>query len=248
MIGRWLRATQAFLFRLWVRWLILIRTNSLTMALGYGRTDYEIVELEDFLSAEECDQLIEEAKKRDLQQSTISNEKGIHIVDLALRRSQQVWLTTGDHEVARHISQKICSYISLPESHQEDLQIVRYTEKEYYHRHWDTPYQDKVVRRFNRLCGPRVATFLIYLNDDFEGGETEFLLAQRVITPRKGKAILFYNVDINLSLIPESLHVGREVKRGIKWVANKWIRVFPFRSSSDVRIAQHREVPWMMHL
>lgn len=257
MFVQWLKHihTQCFLkwgdhliFQLWIRCLILIRTNSLALALGYGRKDYEVVEFDDFLSAEECDLIIEEAKKRELQQSTISNDKGIHMVDLERRRSKQCWLTSGDHWIVQRISQKICSYIPLPESHQEDLQVVRYTEREYYRIHFDTPYQQKVIDRFNRFCGPRVATFLIYLNDDFEGGETEFILARKLITPKKGKAILFYNVDINLSLIPESIHVGKEVVQGTKWIANKWIRVFPFRPASDICITQHHDIPWMMKL
>ncbi len=237
---------DSFMFQCWIRWLILVRTNSLSLALGYGRSDYEVREFEDFLTAEECDQLIEEAKNRGLEQSTISNEKGIHILDMKLRKSKQCWLTHEDHKIAEQISQKICSYISLPKTHQEDLQVVRYTEQEYYRRHFDTPYQQRVIDQFNRFCGPRVATFLIYLNDDFEGGETEFLLARKIVKPKKGKAILFYNVDINLSLIPESIHVGKEVTRGVKWVANKWVRVFPFRPSSEIHITENKEVPWQM--
>jgi prolyl 4-hydroxylase len=89
---------------------------------------------------------------------------------------------------------------------------------------------------------------LIYLNDDFEGGETDFILANRTIIPKKGKAILFYNVDINLTLIPESVHVGRKVRNGTKWIANKWIRVFPFRPHNDLFIAQNKDVPWLMHV
>jgi hypothetical protein len=79
----------------------------------------------------------------------------------------------------------------------------------------------------NKGCGHRLYTFLIYLNDDFEGGGTDFPRMNLCIKPKKGKAILFQNIDERFDLIPESLHAGCPVTSGTKWVANKWIRVWP---------------------
>jgi len=131
----------------------------------------------------------------------------------------------------------------MPLEHQEDLQIVKYTKDDFYKHHYDTPYKDLPISKFNRLCGPRLATFLIYLNDDFEGGETEFIIINRTIKPKKGKALLFYNIDINLTLIPESMHRGKIIKKGEKWIANKWIRVWPFRLYNTFHITQNS---WMV--
>lgn len=232
---------------------LLLRTGSLWLALGYGRTDYEVLEFEDFLTAEECDHIIRIARERgDMVQSTVSNEKGLNVVDKNIRQSYQCWLSDDHDEIVRRLSERVNEIVPLPISHQEDLQVVRYTKNEFYRRHFDTPYQEAVVHRFNRYCGPRVATFLIYLNDDFEGGETDFLLINKTVVPKRGKAILFYNIDINLSLIPESIHVGRRVRSGTKWIANKWIRVFPFCQrpglESQFRVLQHEQVPWLMKI
>lgn len=52
-------------------------------------------------------------------------------------------------------------------------------------------------------------TFMIYLNEDFEGGETDFPEAEETIVPRTGAALLFQH--------PVS-HEGCAVTRGIKYV------------------------------
>lgn len=53
-------------------------------------------------------------------------------------------------------------------------------------------------------------TYLIYLNDDFEGGETALLSLDATIHPKPGRALLFQHAI---------LHEGRTVKRGIKYAA-----------------------------
>lgn len=78
----------------------------------------------------------------------------------------------------------------------------------------------------NSFVGPRYITFLIYLNDNFEGGHTNFPNINKSIIPQKGKAVLFYNVNKDGSIIPESLHQGSHIINGTKWIANKWIRLY----------------------
>jgi hypothetical protein len=59
-------------------------------------------------------------------------------------------------------------------------------------------------------------TFLIYLNDDFDGGETRFYLPQGVargVVPRAGSATVFPQGN-TASLI----HEGSQVTRGTKYV------------------------------
>jgi predicted 2-oxoglutarate/Fe(II)-dependent dioxygenase YbiX len=62
---------------------------------------------------------------------------------------------------------------------------------------------------FHRVPGQEESalTFMIYLNDDFEGGETAF--QDRVVRPRCGSALFFFHAI---------LHEGREVTRGQKYV------------------------------
>jgi hypothetical protein len=64
----------------------------------------------------------------------------------------------------------------------------------------------------------RVIVWMIYLNDDFEGGETEFLYYKKRIKPTKGTVLLW----------PAGLthcHRGGLVLSGMKYVATGWFYV-----------------------
>jgi predicted 2-oxoglutarate/Fe(II)-dependent dioxygenase YbiX len=52
-------------------------------------------------------------------------------------------------------------------------------------------------------------TLMVYLNDDFEGGETAFESPEMVVRPTAGSALLFFHA---------LRHEGREVQRGKKYV------------------------------
>ena len=75
--------------------------------------------------------------------------------------------------------------------------------------------------------GQRVGTFLIYLNDDFEGGETEFPRAGISYRGRIGDALFLANVTPDGRPDPLTLHAGRPPTRGEKWVFSQWIRGRP---------------------
>ena len=64
----------------------------------------------------------------------------------------------------------------------------------------------------------RVAVWMVYLNDDFDGGETEFLYYKRRIQPKKGTLLIW----------PAGLthaHRGGLVLSGNKYVVTGWYHV-----------------------
>jgi len=75
--------------------------------------------------------------------------------------------------------------------------------------------------------GQRVLTFLLYLNDDFEGGETEFPLVEFRHKGRKGDALFFWNVQTDGSLDRQTLHAGLPPTIGEKWLLSQWVRNKP---------------------
>ncbi len=77
--------------------------------------------------------------------------------------------------------------------------------------------------------GQRVVTFLVYLNDDFDGAQTAFLDLKWRYRGAKGDAILFRNVDGTGAPDPTTLHAGRAPTRGEKWLLSQWIRMPPER-------------------
>jgi hypothetical protein len=76
--------------------------------------------------------------------------------------------------------------------------------------------------------GDRIVTFLLYLNDDFDGGELDFPKAGFRRKGAKGDAIYFAHVDLAGKPDPLSLHAGLKIRRGEKWVLSQWIHDRPF--------------------
>lgn len=76
-------------------------------------------------------------------------------------------------------------------------------------------------------CGQRITTFLIYLNEDFEGGETDFPDAGLRVRGKAGEGVFWSNVKPDGAVDPMTRHVGLGPTRGEKWVFSQWIRDRP---------------------
>jgi len=72
--------------------------------------------------------------------------------------------------------------------------------------------------------GQRIVTLLVYLSDDYDGGETFFPNLNWGFKGGVGDALMFGNV--NERGVPETLstHAGRPPTRGEKWVLSQWVR------------------------
>jgi prolyl 4-hydroxylase len=79
----------------------------------------------------------------------------------------------------------------------------------------------------NRGAGERIVTFIVYLNDEFKGGQTNFPRIGLTVQPQCGKAIVFWNTDPNENLLEESRHEGLKVIGGKKYIYTKWSHLRP---------------------
>lgn len=97
----------------------------------------------------------------------------------------------------------------------EALALLRYSPGQEYRPHFD--FVDTVVNR-------RLQTALIYLNDEYEGGETQFVRTGLTVKGAKGDVILFRNDGPDGRVNPLSEHAGLPVTSGRKYIATRWIR------------------------
>lgn len=191
-------------------------------------------EMEGFLSDQHCDTLRELAIAEGMEDSKVGEDK--FELDTDVRNSKQVWFKKDANDVARYIHNKVKSLVEGTSQIQscfkgisanknfEDVQVVRYGVKGKYDPHFDgTECGDDVgIKCFENQ---RLATVLIYLNDDFEGGHTRFPNLGISITPKKGSAVFFWVADQSNKLVyQETLHGGDPVLSGEKWIATQWIR------------------------
>lgn len=179
-----------------------------------------------FASAAECDWLIGLARDR-LNPAWIwdpatgegrpDQDRTNKAVDLRLRQMDVV---------TQVLRARIASASNLPLPVFEPAQIMHYSVGEEFRPHHDflDPAHAGHGPQLARF-GQRIATFLIYLNEDFEGGETHFPKVNYAYRGRKGDALLFGNVDATTGRPdPLTLHAGRPPTRGEKWIFSQWIR------------------------
>jgi hypothetical protein len=84
----------------------------------------------------------------------------------------------------------------------------------------DTPnYAREIAER-----GERVMTFLVYLNDDYAGGETDFPRLGVTHKGRVGDGLYFVNALPSGGPDRRMLHAGRPPTRGEKWIVSQFIR------------------------
>jgi len=72
--------------------------------------------------------------------------------------------------------------------------------------------------------GQRIATCLVFLNDDFEGGETAFEAGGLRRRGRKGDALMWANTLPDGSIDTRTRHAGLPPTKGEKWVLSQWLR------------------------
>ena len=101
----------------------------------------------------------------------------------------------------------------------EPLQVLRYRPGGEYRPHFDA---------IPGFANQRAMTMLVWLNDDYEGGETHFPIPGLKLKGKPGDALLFHNTGADGRRDPASGHSGLPVTAGEKLIASRWIRERPF--------------------
>jgi prolyl 4-hydroxylase len=202
-----------------------------------------LFEIEDFLSEYECRHLIQLAKQKGMAKSTVVAGSRGSQYDGTTRSSETTWLSRDSDKVVDRLYRRAAHVLKIPEdslrhrsehfesvaSHHslaEDLQVVHYAHKQEY-----TPHHDFVYPSVSHHHQPtRFATLLFYLHAPESGGETTFPRARQAtnhdgvtVIPKRGKAVLFYNLLPDGNVDDWSQHGSNAVLRGDKWVANLWV-------------------------
>ena len=184
----------------------------------HGNNEYYLFEIDNILSSEECDDLIKYTKNKTLSESTIFNNYG-NIINNKTRISKTTWFELNENDIISKCSNIAKKITNKTDNNLEKIQLVYYPVGGYFKSHYDATKNTKM----NTYVTSREYTLLIYLNDVEEGGETVFPKLNLEIKPKKGKGIFFRTLDKNDEIIPESLHGGKPVIKGEKWICNNWI-------------------------
>lgn len=163
----------------------------------------KIFTIENIISVKECQDYIELTERAGYCAATINTNKGFELRP-DIRNNERVIID--NFEIAKNLWKKIALKIpSILDGRQaislnERLRFYRYDVGQYFAPHYDGA--------FHRENGEQsLLTFMIYLNDDFEGGETNF--GGITIKPQTGMALVFEH---------RLLHEGCTVTKGRKYV------------------------------
>jgi hypothetical protein len=179
--------------------------------------------VEGFIKPAVCDWLISRADGR-LHPGLMYN--GRESVVMPIRNCSEFTFDIVHSDVVSLLVRiKISAATRLPVTAMEPTQIFHYGIGQEIRAHYDLVRE--VVgeaRGASQSAGERIATFLIYLNHDYDGGELHFTLADVKFKGRTGDAIYFANVDEAGKAERLSLHLALPITRGEKWMASQWIQ------------------------
>jgi prolyl 4-hydroxylase len=194
---------------------------------GQPRTDFDATEViadpriarvEGLLTREECAFLIEIAEPR-MKRATIFHEAEQRFVEDPIRRSDRAGFPiVTEWPFVRAINLRIARATGTAVECGEPLQVLRYGPDQEYRPHFDA---------IPGMDNPRALTALVWLNDDYSGGETLFEDLGLSERGRTGDLLLFSNTLPDGSPDPRVRHSGAPVAAGLKYLASRWIRARP---------------------
>lgn len=179
--------------------------------------------IEKFATPAECRWLQERARPR-LTRATVLKKTGDHGVAEGRSNSGTTFPVIDMDIVLEVIRTRISAATRIPPPLFELTQILHYSVGQEFRPHHDYIDPSNDSYREQLFAGQRIATFLIYLNGDFEGGETEFPAAGIRYRGDTGDAIFWANLDRQNRPDPLTIHAGLPPTSGEKWVLSQWIR------------------------
>ena len=174
------------------------------------------------MSASECNELIETASSR-FSRSTV--QKNSHEVS-KYRTSYSANLKKSETPLVESLEERVTIFSGSGVSNIEPLQMVKYSPGQFYKDHYDYFPTKSICGK----SGQRYLTIFVYLNDDFEGGSTNFPKLKLDIKPKQGTALMFWNTDMTGKVDKLLLHSGKPVNNGTKYGLNIWVRQRPWVS------------------
>jgi TPR repeat protein len=184
-----------------------------------------------------CDWII--ARARDgLRPAKVYDAGGGHTTS-AGRSNSAVELSLSDADlVILAVRERLAACAGLQVMHMDGPQVLHYAMGQQFAQHVDF-FDEAIPNQAQQLAanGQRVATALLYLNDEgLEGGETDFPRLGFKHRGKKGDALVFFNVDAAGKPDRQTLHAGLAPTRGEKWVVSQWFRDRPPPGVGDPRL------------
>lgn len=190
-----------------------------------------LVTIDKFLTPEECNDMIHIGYQYHYERSKdvgdVNFDRPSKAVLSAACTSENSWCSSlhkcRDDPFIQNIHFKIESLTGISANNSEDFQILKYEVGQYYAHH-----HDYIPHQKDRLCGSRILTLLMYLNDVEKEGGTNFNDLNITVGPKRGRVVLWPCIinDNPTEVDNRTKHAALEVKGGVKYAANAWIHLY----------------------
>lgn len=184
--------------------------------------------LEDFAGADECKWMIARGKRRLGRAAVFNQSRGGNETDKSRTNSAMLFDILDTDFILALLRARIAGATGFARRSLEEANVLHYSPGQEFTRHFDF-YDPSRNANATEIAakGQRVGTFLLYLNADYEGAETDFPVLGWRYRGRPGDALFFMNVDDACSPDRQTMHAGLAPKTGEKWLLSQWIRGAP---------------------
>jgi prolyl 4-hydroxylase len=162
-----------------------------------------IITIEDFWTKASCEDFIAKSEAIGYDAATVNTERGTRVIETVRNNTRVIY---NDHALAASLWAELEPFAPVHLGNStaiglnELFRFYKYQPGQRFKKHIDQSY-------IRNAYEASYYTFMIYLNDDYEGGTTTF--QRQIIKPQQGSALVFLH----------SLeHEGSEVTRGTKYV------------------------------
>ena len=183
---------------------------------------------EGLVPIEICHHLIGMTAPGMLVASVFNPQTGAQQADPQKNCMQRIFLPMEMDLTSHVICARMAACAGMTSPHSEYLQIFMYQPGQVFVPHLDgfegTPESNPDLHR----GGQRLKSVFLYLNDDYEGGETHFCVMNEKIKGSVGEAIVIYNTLEDGTLDDQSVHEAFPTLDSAKWIASLYLREKPF--------------------
>jgi prolyl 4-hydroxylase len=231
---------------------VLSKPSNITISLRPGTAapldGPWVITIDNFLSASECDRLIQIGHdigyERSKGRGELQADGTYAAIDYLNRTSSTAWCSEEEclsDPVTVSVAERIGNLTQIPGKYFEFMQFLQYNIGQFYEPHHD--YHD---HHRDQPIGPRILTVFLYLNDVDAGGGTNFpklgdaQSGGMTVTPKKGRALVWPSVigSDPRDWDERTQHQALVVESGVKYSVNVWIHLRDFRTPFKQGCAQ----------
>ncbi|MCP3734807.1 2OG-Fe(II) oxygenase [Sphingomonas sp. RP10(2022)] len=148
---------------------------------------------------------------------------------VANARTSETCAFDAAHPLVQLLDLRISLFLGVGPQFGEPIQGQRYAQGQEFKLHTDffeANHPDTLTNATR--CGQRTWTAMIYLNEPEAGGETFFHYLDHDFVPQTGTMLCWNNRDAEGKANPFTLHQGKPVIAGTKYIVTKWFRERPW--------------------